>query len=108
MSDAAKRKPKLDNASRLRGIFFIDLDEEVKRIIKDACRKLEIRMPAAMPCKLQRDKYRETCRTVEEYRTKYACIVEADESMRKRMEGSPHKNHADHIVACDWDSFTRI
>ena len=41
-------------------------------------------MPAATPCKLQRDKYRETCRTVEEHKTKYACIVEADESMRTR------------------------
>ena len=29
---------------------------------------------------------------------KYACVVEADESMRKRMEGSPHKNHEDHIA----------
>ena len=51
-----------------------------------------------LPCKLQRDKYRETCRTVEEHKTKDACIVEADESVRKRMEGSPHKNHEDHIA----------
>ena len=55
-------------------------------------------MPAEMLCKLQRDKYRETCRTVEEHKTKYACIVEAEESLRKRMEGSPHKNHEDHIA----------
>ena len=59
--------------------------------MKNARRKLEIPMPTATPCKLQRDKYRETCRTVEEHKTKYACIVEADESMRKRMEGSPQK-----------------
>ena len=31
-------------------------------------------------------------------RQKNACIVEADESMRKRMEGSLHKNHEDHIA----------
>ena len=43
-------------------------------------------MPAAMLCKLQRDKHRETCRTVEEHKTKDACIVEADESVRIRME----------------------
>ena len=55
-------------------------------------------MAVAMPCKLQRDKYRETCRTVEEHKTKYACIVEADESIRKRMEGSLRKNHEDHIA----------
>ena len=55
-------------------------------------------MPAAMLCKLQRDMYRETCRTVEEHKTKYVCIVAVDESMRKRMEGSPHKNHEDLIA----------
>ena len=51
-----------------------------------------------MPCKLQHDKYMETCHTVEVHKTKYACIVEVDESMRARMEGSPHKNHEDHIA----------
>ena len=60
MSDASKRqekqkwaieKPKLENAKRLRGIFFNDLDDdEFKRILKNARRKLEIPMPAAMPC----------------------------------------------------------
>ena len=60
MSDAWKRKakhqwiikkPKLGTARRLRGIFFIELDdEEFKRIMKNARRKLEIPMPAAMPC----------------------------------------------------------
>ena len=81
----AIEKPKLDIARRLRGIYFIDPDdEEFKNIMKNARRKFEIPMPAAMPCKLQRDKYREKGRT-------YACIVEADEYMRKRMEGSPHK-----------------
>ena len=52
----------------------------------------------ATPCKLQRGQYKETCRTVGEHKTKYACIVEADESMRIRMEGSLHKNHEDHIA----------
>ena len=76
MSDASKRqekqrwaieKPHLDNARRLRGAYFMDPDdEEFKDIMKNARRKLEIPMPAGMPCKLQRDKYRETCRTVEE------------------------------------------
>ena len=62
MQKCAVEKPKLDNARRLRGIYFIDPDdEEFKDIMKNAGRKLEIPMPAAMPCKLQRDKYRETC-----------------------------------------------
>ena len=61
MSDASKRKekqkwaiekPKLDNARRLRGIYFIDHeDKEFKDIMKNARRKLEIPMPAALPCK---------------------------------------------------------
>ena len=68
LSDASKRKakqkwiiekPKLDNARRLRGIYYIDLDhEEFKDTMKTAHRKLEIPMPAAMSCKLQREKYR--------------------------------------------------
>ena len=108
VSDASKRKekskwaiekPKLDNARRLRGIYFIHPDDEdSKDTMKNARGKLEIPMPAAMLCKLQLDKYRETCRTVEEHKKKFACMVEADESMRKRMEGSPHKNHEDHIA----------
>ena len=94
----AIEKPKLDNARRLRGIYFNDPDdEEFTDIMMNARRKLEIPMPAAMPCKFQRGKYRETCRT-EEHKTKYACIVEAEEPMRKRMEGPLRKNHEDHIA----------
>ena len=80
MSDASKRKekqkwaiekPKLDNARKFRGMYLIDLDDgEFKDIMKNARRKLEVPMPAAMPCKLQREKYRETCRKVEEHKTK--------------------------------------
>ena len=49
--------------------------------------------------KIQREKFRETCRVEKDCKTKYACIVEADESTRKRMEGSHHKNHhEDHLA----------
>ena len=69
MSDASKRKvkqkwtiekPKLDNARKLRGIHFIDLDDgEFKDVMKNARGKLEVPMPAAIPFKVQRGKYRE-------------------------------------------------
>ena len=50
--DGAIEKPKLDNARQLRGIFFIEPnDEEFKLAMKAARRKLEVPMPAAMPCK---------------------------------------------------------
>ena len=54
-------------------------------------------MPAAMPWRLQHRKHKETCCTVGQHKTKYACIVEADESLRIRMEGSQSKSHEDHI-----------
>ena len=69
-----------------------------RKLFKNARRKLEVPMPAAMPCKIRRRKYKETCRTPDTRKTKYACIVEADESTRKRLEGTLHKDHEDHIA----------
>ena len=76
-------KTKLDDAKKLRGKF--------KDIMKNARRELEIPMSPAMPCKTQREKYREVFLVEKKCKTKYACIVESDESTRKRMEGSLHK-----------------
>ena len=108
MSDASKRrekqkwaieKPKLDNARKLRGVYFIEpADEEFKETMKNARRKLEVPMPAAMPCKIRREEYRETCSVSDNCKTNYACIIEADESTRKRMEGTLHKGHEDHVA----------
>ena len=68
--------------------------------MRNARRKLEIPMPAAMPCKTSSlcRRSRETCRAIGGHKTKYACFVEADESMRIRMEGAPHRYHEDHIA----------
>ena len=105
MSEASKRKekqnwaiekPKLDNARRLRGIYFIDpASAEFKETLQNAQRKLEVPMPAAMPCKTRGKEYRETRVCA---RQKYVCIVEADESTRKRMEGTLPKDHEDHTA----------
>ena len=92
------REPKLDNARKLHGVYFIDPHGEFKDIMKNARGKLEVPMPAAMPCKIQREKYRETCRVEKDCKTKDARIVEADESTRKHVEGSLHKNHGNHIA----------
>ena len=116
MSDASKRKekqklaiekPELDNARTLRGIHFIDRDDgEFKDVMKNARRTLEVPMPAAMPCKLRSETYTEACRDEKDCNTKYACIVEADESTRKRMEGSLHKYHEDHIAGKGMNSLS--
>ena len=80
--------------------YSFDLDDgEFKDIMKNARRKLEIPMPAAMPCKTSLCRSgRETFRTIGGHKTKYACIVEADKSLRIRMEGALHKDHEDHIA----------
>ena len=109
MSDAAKKKakqrwaiekPKLDSARKLSGIFFIEPDdEEFNLTMKAARRKLEVPMPAAMPCKIPIKISGETHRSVGKRKTKYACVVDADESTRPRLEGAGHKSHQDHITS---------
>ena len=88
----AIEKPKLHNAGRLRGIYFIDpADEEFKETIRKAQLKLEVPMLAAMPCKTRGRQCREICSAPGIRKTKYACIVETNESTRKCMEGTLHK-----------------
>ena len=109
MSDATKKKarqrwaiekPKLDNARQLRRIFFIEPnDEGFKLAMKAARRKLEVPMPAARPCKIPIKSSGETHRNIGRRKTKYACVVDADESTRPRLEGAGHKPHQDHIAA---------
>ena len=98
MSGASKRrekqkwtieKPKLDNARRLHVLLFIEPDdEEFKLIIKAAWGKLEVPMPAAIPHKIPIKSSGETHRNIGKRMTKYACIVDADESTRPRVERS--------------------
>ena len=111
MSEAAQRKekqkwatekPKLDSARRLRGILFTSLIQRMRSLEKlfkkNARTKLEVLMPATMLCKITGGKYKETCHISDVRKTKYACIVEADESTRRRLEGILHKHHEDHIA----------
>ena len=58
----AIEKPKLDDARKLRDIFVIDpKDVEFKATMKNARKKLDLPMEAAMPCKVQNHQRRETC-----------------------------------------------
>ena len=77
-------KPKLDNARRLRRIYFIDYEDvEFKEIIKNARRKLETPMAPAMPCKTcKKSKHGETRSKTYDFRSKFACILEGSESTR--------------------------
>ena len=108
-------KPKLDNARRLSGIYSIDPeDEEYKEILKNAKRNLEVHMDTAMPC--NKGTKSPACFQGTEAKhdapnnvpkTKYACIVEAHESTRQRLESSPPKNHEDHIAGKGHNAMTQ-
>ena len=76
-------KIQLENARKLRGIYFIDPeDTEFKETIKNARKKLETSVAPAMPCKIMKN-----CGSggPDKYTTKLACILEANESTRMRM-----------------------
>ena len=86
----------LENARKLRGIYFIDPeDKEFKETIKNARKKLETSVAPAMPCKIMKN-----CgdNGSDKNKTKLACILEANESTRVRMGNSVPHNYEDHIA----------
>ena len=98
---------KINNARQLIGIFCIEPnDEEFKFTIKAARRKLEVPMPAAMPCKIPIKSSDETYRNIGKRQTRFACVVDADESTRPRVQGAVHKSHQDHVTAIGMNSMT--
>ena len=74
--------------------------------MKAARRKFEVPMPAAMPWKIRIKSSGETYRNIGKRKTKYACVVDADESTRPRLEGARHKPHQDLISAKRTNSIT--
>ena len=93
-------KPKLDNARRLRGSYVIDPeDKEFKETIKNAHKKWDTPMAPALLCKTSKIcKHGETRGKTNEVKSKLACILEASESTRLRMEESLPNYHEDHIA----------
>ena len=83
----AEEKIHLDNARKLRGIYFIDPEEkEFKETIKNARKKLETPVAPAMPCKISKNNQNwATCGKSNEIKSKLACILEASESTHLRM-----------------------
>ena len=96
----ANEKPKLDNARRLRGIYFTDPEDmEFKEIFKNARRKLETPMAPTLPCKTcKKNKHGETRSKTDDFKSKFACILEDSESTRMRMEETLPKYYEDHIA----------
>ena len=92
----AEERIHLDNARKLRGIYFIDPeDKEFKETIKYACKKLETSVALAMPCKIMKNCGSGASNKI---KTKLACILEAGESTRMRMGNSTPHHHEDHTA----------
>ena len=85
----ADEKLHLENARKLRGIYFIDPeDKDFKETIKNARKKLETPVTPAMPCKFFKNNKNCGSGASNKIKTKFACILEADESTRLRMRNS--------------------
>ena len=92
----SNEKLHLENARKLRGIYFIDPeDKEFKETINNARKKLETSTSPAMPCKIMK----KNCGSgaSNKIKTRLACILEAGESTRLRRGNSMPHHHEDHI-----------
>ena len=107
-----KQEWKLDNARRLRGIYFVEPDDQAhKETLKHARRKLERPTAAAMPCKKLGLAPRRWLRSRKLHpkifpKTIYGCIVESHESTRQRVESSLLTIYEDRIAGKDFTSTT--
>ena len=95
------KNSQLDNARTLRGCLFHwpwgqGMSEET---IKNARKKLETPVAPAVPCKISKNSQNLVTRgKSNEIRSKHACILDASESTRLRMEESPPNYREDHIA----------
>ena len=80
----------------MRGIYFIDPeDKEYKETIKNARKKLETSVAPAIALQNYEELWSGGS---DKNKTKLACILEANESTRMRLENSEPPNHEDHIA----------
>ena len=93
----SNEKLHLENARKLRGIYFIDPEDmEFKETIKNARKKSETSVAPAMLCKIMK----KNCGSggSNKIKTKLACVLEADESTRLRVGNALPNHHEDHIA----------
>ena len=109
MSDAPKKKakqrwaiekPKLENARQLTGIFFIEPNDEEFTQTHSESRSWKVGSSNDSSYALQstdKEQWRNS-NNIWKRKTKYACVVDVDESTRPRLEGSGHKPHQYHTL----------
>ena len=92
----SEEKLHLENARKLRGIYFIDTeDAEFKETIKNARKKLETSVTPAMPYKIVKIFGSGSSNKI---KTKLAWFLKPTESTRVRMGNSIPHHHEDHIA----------
>ena len=103
----ANEKQTLDNAPRLRGIYFIDSEDgEYKETIKKRKWKVGSSKKVTKKRSPLEENEEKSCESNKIPKTKHACIVEAHESTGQRLESSPLKDHEDHIASNGCNSMT--
>ena len=93
----------VDNARQSRGIFFIEPNDEEFKPLGESWK---FRCPQQCLAKIPIKSSEETHRNIGKREAKYACVVDADECTRPRLEGAGHKPHQDHITAKGTNSIT--
>ena len=95
----ASVRPTLENARKLLGINFIGPEDKgFTEVIKDAWKKLQVPAAPAMPCKWTTSRHGPTRTKNDDHKSKFVCILVAEESKRLRMERIAPKIHEDHIA----------
>ena len=92
----SNEKLHLENARKLRWIYFIDLED--KAITKNSRKKMETPMAPAMSCKISKNNKICGCGASNLIKKNLACILEASESIRFRMGETLPNHHEDHIA----------
>ena len=102
----AFEKPKLDNARKLRGVYYIDPDDmEFTDTMKNARKVLKMPLESAMPRKFGTE-HGNTCSIKHDSRrTRYACITDAHESTRTRTRKTQSRDHEDLKAEKEFNSF---
>ena len=100
----SNEQPKLDNARRLRGIYFIDPeDKELKETSKNVSQEIANTNVSRYALQDKQEQWAwETLGKTNDIKSKFACILEASESTRLRMEESLPNYHEDPYCRKRW------
>ena len=98
-----ERKPQVDSARKLTGIYFVDSENDGFKETMTNARKLGSISGTSYALQDQEEPVQENLRRTFR-KSNYACIVETDKSAREHFEGTQPKDHEDHIAGLSHDN----